>query len=141
MMTSRQIFKEPEMNAPLNAVMAQEHLSDLTRAAARHNQIPSRELWRSGPAVELRPARADDAAAVRQLAALDDALPLEGPVLLAIVGGHAVAAIALDDERVVADPFVPSAHAVSLLQLRARHLSHVSPRRRRRLNFPRLRLA
>ncbi len=129
------------MNAPLNAVMAQEHVSDLTRAAAHHNHTPTRELWRSGPAVELRPARADDEAAVRQLAALDDAAPLEGPVLLAVVGDQAVAAIALDDERVVADPFVPTAHAVSLLQMRAGHLSHVSPRRWRRLRFPRLRLA
>ena len=129
------------MNAPLTAVIAQEHVSDLTRAAARHNQFPSRALWRSAPAVELRPARADDDAVVRQLAALDDAPPLEGPVLLAVVGDQAVAAIALDDERVVADPFVPTAHAVSLLRLRAGHLSQVSPRRRRRLRFPRLRLA
>ena len=129
------------MNAPLNALMAQEHVSDLTRAAARHNDSPTRELWRSGPAVELRPARADDDAVVRQLASLDDAPPLDGPVLLALVGGQAVAAIALDDERVVADPFVPTAHAVSLLQIRSRHLSNVTPRRRRRLRFPRLRLA
>jgi hypothetical protein len=129
------------MNAPLNAVMAQEHLSDLTRAAARYNEVPSRPLWRSEPAVELRPTRADDDGVVRHLAALDDARPLEGPVLLAVVGGQAVAAIALDDERVVANPFVPTAHAVSLLRLRAGHLSHVSRRRRRRIRLPRLRLA
>jgi hypothetical protein len=129
------------MNASLNAVMAQEHLSDLARAAARYNDMPSRPLWRSGPAVELRPARSDDDQVVRELAALDDAAPLEGPVLLAIVGGHAVAAIALDDHRVVANPFVPTAHAVSLLRMRAEHVSHVSRRRRRRVRFPRLRLA
>jgi hypothetical protein len=129
------------MNTPLTAVIAQEHVSDLARAAARHNQVPTRPLWRSSPAVELRPARADDDAIVARLAELDEALPLEGPVLLALVGGRAVAAIALDDERVVADPFVPSAHAASLLQLRARHLSQVSRRNRRRLRFPRLRLA
>src|ERR1700759_2746049 len=130
------------MNAPLTAVMAQEHVSDLTRAAARFNDPPSRPLWRSGPAVELRPARADDDQIVRDLAALDDARPLEGPVLLAVVGGQPVAAIALDDERVVDNPFLPTAHAVSLLQLRARHVSsHVSARRRRRFHLPRRRLA
>jgi len=75
------------------------------------------------------------------IAALDEAPELEGPVLLAIVGGETVAALAVDDGRVVADPFVPTAHAVSLLRLRADHLSHVSPRRRRRLRVPRLRLA
>jgi hypothetical protein len=129
------------MNAPLTAILAQEHVSDLTRAASRYHDAPTRAQWRSGPAVVLRPARADDDTAVRQLSALDDAPPLEGPVLLAVVGDHAVAAIALDDERVVADPFVPTAHAVSLLQLRARHLSGVSSRRRRRFHLPRLRLA
>jgi hypothetical protein len=129
------------MNTSLNAVMAQEHVSDLTRAAAHYNDVPSRPLWRSDPAVELRPARADDDAVVRDLAALDDAAPLEGPALLAIVGGKAVAAIALADERVVANPFVPTAHAVSLLRLRASHLSPVSRRHRRRIHLPRVRLA
>jgi hypothetical protein len=129
------------MNATLTAVIAQEHVSDLTRAAASYHEIPSRPLWRSGPTVELRPARADDDRVVGELAALDDARPLEGPVLLAVVGGQAVAAIALDDERVVANPFVPTAHAVSLLRLRVGHLAHVSPRRRRRIRLPRVRLA
>ncbi len=129
------------MNAPLNAVMAQEHLADLTRAAARSRQVSSREQWHSGPAVELRPARADDEPALGQLAALDDAPALEGPALLAVVGGTAVAALALDDGRVVADPFVPSAYAVELLRLRARDVSHVSPRRRRRIRLPRVKLA
>jgi hypothetical protein len=129
------------MNTSLNAVMAQEHVADLTRAAAHHNEIPSRPQWRSDPAVELRPARADDDSVVRELAALDDAPPLEGPVLMAIVGGHAVAAIALDDERVVANPFVPTAHAVSLLRLRASHLSRGSRAHRRRIHLPRVRLA
>ena len=129
------------MTAALNALMAQEHVSDLTRAAAHYNDTPSRPQWRSEPAVELRPARADDNAVVRRLAALDDASPLEGPVLLAIVGGQAVAAIALDDERVVANPFVPTAHAVSLLRLRVSQASHVSRRHRRRFHLPRVRLA
>lgn len=129
------------MNAPLNALLAQEHTADLARTAARYNRFSGRPLWRSGPAVELRPAHAQDDAAVTQLAALDDAPALEGPVLLAEVGGQAVAALALDDGRVVADPFVPTGHAVALLRLRAAHLSGVSPRRRRRIRLPRLRLA
>jgi hypothetical protein len=129
------------MTTSLNAVIAQERIFDLARAAARHNQVPSRPLWRSGPAVALRPARAADDDIVRELAELDDAAELEGPVLLAVVGARAVAAIALDDGRVVADPFVPTAHAVALLRLRAGHLSAGSARRRRRIRLPRLRLA
>jgi hypothetical protein len=129
------------MSTPLNAVMAQEHVQDLTRAAARYHDVPSRPRWRSGPAVELRLATAADADAMRQLAELDDAAELDGPVLLAVVGGRAVAAIALDDGRVVADPFVSTAHAVALLRVRAGHLSHVSARRRLRIRLPRIRLA
>lgn len=129
------------MNTSLSAVMAQEHVSDLTRAAAHFNEVPSRPQWRAEPAVELRAARAGDDAVVRELAALDDAHPLEGPVLLAVVGGRAVAAIALDDERVVANPFIHTAHAVSLLRLRASHVSRVSRRHRRWIHLPRVRLA
>jgi hypothetical protein len=128
------------MTGNLNALVAEQHVADLTRAAARHHEMPS-PLWRSGPTVELRAAGADDAAITRRLAALDDAPELEGPVLLASVDGEAVAALSVDDGRVVANPFVPTAHAVSLLRIRAEHLANASSRRRRRLRVPRLRLA
>lgn len=129
------------MTGNLNVLVAEQHIADLTRAAARHNSTPSRALWRSEPTVELRPARADDEAVMRRVAALDDAPPVEGPVLLAIVDGDVVAALALDDNRVVANPFLPTAHAVSLLRTRAEHLSGVSARRRRWIRLPRLRWA
>ncbi|MGZ4274821.1 MAG: hypothetical protein ACXVRP_13800 [Solirubrobacteraceae bacterium] len=129
------------MTGNLNALVAEQHVAGLTRAAARYNAIPSRPQWRSGTAVELRPAGAADDAITRRLAALDEAPELDGPVLLAIVDGEAVAALSVDDGRVVANPFVPTAHAVSLLRLRADHLSNVSSRRHRRFRLPRLRLA
>jgi hypothetical protein len=129
------------MTGTLNALLAEQHVADLTRAAARYHETPSRPLWRSGPVVELRPARADDEAITRRLAALDEAAELDGPVLLAVVDGEPVAALALDDGRVVANPFVPTAHAVSLLRLRAGHVANVSPRRRRWIRLPRVRLA
>jgi hypothetical protein len=129
------------MTGTLNALLAEQHVADLTRAAAGRTATPRRGPARSGPAVELRPARADDAATVRRLAALDDAPELAGPVLLALVNGEAVAALAVDGGRTVANPFVPTAHAVSLLRLRAAHLSNASPRRWRRIRLPRLRLA
>lgn len=75
-------------------------------------------------------AAGDDAGAVRRLAALDDARPLRGPVLLAAVDGEPVAALSLQDGRVVADPFVLTDHVVSLLRLRHQQLLG-APRRRR----------
>lgn len=85
----------------------------------------------------MRVASDDDAPAVRRLAALDDAPPLQGPVLLALVDDVPVAATSLDDGRVVANPFVPTADTVTLLSLRASQLSEAPVRRR----LPRLRAA
>ena len=53
-----------------------------------------------------------------------------GEVLVAVVADEPWAALALDDGRVVADPFRPSAVAVELLRLRARHLSAATGERR-----------
>jgi hypothetical protein len=88
-------------------------------------------------AIELRHlgAREDDLA--RRLAALDDAPELKGEVLAAFIGGQAVAALSLGDRRVVANPFVPTAEAVALLQVRAAQLSSDGPRRLRRRVLPR----
>jgi histidine ammonia-lyase len=87
--------------------------------------------------VALRVADDDDALAVRRLAALDDAPPLRGEVLLALVDGEAVAATSLSDGRVVANPFLPTADTVTLLSLRAAQMSKRPARRR----IPRLRAA
>ncbi len=82
----------------------------------------------------LRVAGDDEAPMVRRLAALDDAPPLQGPVLLALVDGEAVAATSLSDGRVVANPFLPTADTVSLLSMRASQLSErPAGRRRQRL--------
>ena len=67
---------------------------------------------------------------VRRLAALDDAPVLEGQSLLALIDGEAVAALSLEDGRVVSNPFVRTEDAVALLNLRAEHLKGVSRRRR-----------
>jgi hypothetical protein len=85
----------------------------------------------------LRVADDHDTLAVRRLAALDDAPPLRGEVLLALVDGEAVAATSLSDGRVVANPFLPTAETVTLLSLRASQLAERPVRRR----LPRLHAA
>src|SRR4051812_19739671 len=71
------------------------------------------------PTIEIRPARHTDAAALRDLAGLDSALPLEGDALVAIVDAEPVAALSLADGRAIADPFRRTADIVDLLRLRA----------------------
>jgi hypothetical protein len=73
-------------------------------------------------AVVIRAARDADLAALHDLAELDSAAPLSGPVLVAVVDGRPWAAIGVDDGRVVADPFRRSGAAVELLRLRVAQL-------------------
>ena len=67
----------------------------------------------------IRQATEADAPTLRQLAELDSQGPFAGPALIAESGdGVAIAAISLFDERVVADPFEPTAVASQLLRMR-----------------------
>ena len=76
-----------------------------------------------GTILALRVAGRDDQSVLLRLAALDDAPPLDSPVLLALLDGAPTAAVSLRDGRVVADPFRPTADIVRLLALRARQLT------------------
>ena len=73
----------------------------------------------------VRLATADDTAALRRLAALDSAAPLDGPVLIGEISGTPVAAIALKDDRTIADPFIATAHLVTTMRLRAKGIRAV----------------
>ena len=90
--------------------------------------------------LSIRFVHAEENPVVRRLAELDDAPPLEGDVLLALVDSQPVAALALHDGRVVADPFRPTADTVKLLSLRAGQLARWRARRRV-IRLPRLRAA
>ena len=70
----------------------------------------------------LRADRPTDEQALRQLAALDSVRPIKGRALLAEVDGRAVAAIGIDDGKVVADPFEHTAEVVEILKVRAERL-------------------
>jgi hypothetical protein len=72
--------------------------------------------------VVIRPAVPADADALRRLAALDSARALAGTVLVAESDGQVRAAYSVDQRRAIADPFVPSAGLVALLETRARLL-------------------
>jgi hypothetical protein len=112
------------------------HLPDVRAASYAHDQ---RMTTSHNPTLSLRIAHDDETSTVRRLADLDDSPPLEGQTLLALVDGEAVAALSLFDGRVVANPFRPTADAVTLLGLRASQLRGRG-RRARPVRMPRLRL-
>jgi hypothetical protein len=119
---------------PITAIAANEHLSDLRRAAdarrlAKADKTEQPSANGEPQTILLHFARPDDSGLVRRLAALDDARTLEGEILIAFVEGEAVAALSLSDGRVVANPFVATVHAVSLLRARAEHLRRDRGRR------------
>jgi hypothetical protein len=111
------------MNSALNPILATEHIADLQRQAARYRAAHPGSAEVQVRPIELRLVQSGQDAAVSQLAALDDAAELDGPALIAFMDGTPVAATSLTDGRVVADPFVATAGAVSLLRLRAEHLT------------------
>ncbi len=89
-----------------------------------------------GPVV-IRRAHAGDLPLLHDLAELDSAAPLKGAALVALVDGHAYAAIGLDDARVIADPFLPTTAAVELLRLRVAQLRAADGGRAPRRALPR----
>jgi len=90
-------------------------------------------LTSAADAVVIRPARHADLPVLRELAALDSARPLSGAVLVALVGGRPSAALSLDDDRAIADPFRATASSVELLRLRAEQLRAAERRPQRSL--------
>jgi hypothetical protein len=81
------------------------------------------------PAAAVRFAHPDEVGTLRRLAQVDDAPELAGEVLVATIDEDVVAALSLDDGRVVANPFVLTSDAVELLR---RSAAALTGRRRRR---------
>ena len=70
----------------------------------------------------IRPASPDDAEALRRLAQLDSQQPLSGDVLVGELHGEIAAALSLEDDRIIADPFVRTGHVLALLRVRSASL-------------------
>jgi hypothetical protein len=67
----------------------------------------------------IRSAVSADLDDLRRLAALDSARALLGEVLVAEADGIIHAAYSVDQDRAIADPFLPTADLVALLETRA----------------------
>lgn len=90
---------------------------------------PGREQY----PIVIRRARDSEMSLLHDLAEIDSAKPLVGPTLVAVVEGRIWAALALDGEHVIADPFLPTAPAVELLRLRLAQLRATERRPQRAL--------
>lgn len=79
----------------------------------------------------IRPAFPDDTVALQRLAQLDSATVPAGDLLIVCLDGVVVAALCIQDEVAIADPFRPTAELVTLLAQRARQLRGAAGSRRR----------
>ena len=93
------------------------------------------------PTISFHHAGPHDADTVGRLAQLDSARDLRGDVVIGLVDGWAVAAISLEDHRVVADPFVRTADVAEMLRAYALSAATSGARRPRLSIVPRPALA
>lgn len=102
--------------------------------AARWRDLLRRKTAGPSPrtpvSVTMRRAFPDDAEALARLAALDGAPVPQAPVLLAEVGDELWAAVSIDGDGAIADPFRPSAELLLTLAHRSRQLRPPRPPRR-----------
>lgn len=109
-------------------MLAEARASELAGSAAHAR--PAHEMRDSAAAaagmtpaaVTIRFAGARDTSALTELAQLDSALPLTLPALVAEVDGELLAALSLNDSRLIADPFHRTVVLAELLRTRERQL-------------------
>jgi hypothetical protein len=78
------------------------------------------------PEIKIRQATSTDAFALRRLAALDDRPALRGEILLAEQAGEIRAALSIDSDRVVANPFAATADLIEMLRMHRRYAETVA---------------
>ena len=110
---------------PLNAYLALELMHDHAARAERYRrQHRHREPapCRRYDAVTIRRATPDDRRALERLGQLEGRAVPDGPPLVAEADEQILAARWIDADVALADPFLPTAELVALLDIRARHL-------------------
>lgn len=111
------------MNALIQQELIRQIDADRGRAAARHRRLKA--VREAVDDVVIRTASEGDAARLRRLAQLESARVPQGPTLVAEHDGVLIAALPLRGGRALADPFLPSADFVRLLEVRAQQLRPV----------------
>jgi hypothetical protein len=82
------------------------------------------KMFESHPEITIRRLTNKDNVALAELAGRDSSNVPAGTVIAAVApGGALLAAISVETRELVADPFLPSEHAVALLRVRARQLA------------------
>ena len=111
------------MKALIQQELIRQIQMDHSRAATRRHRL--RAAREAVDDVVIRTASKADADRLRRLAELESARVPQGPTLVAEHDGVLIAALPLRGGRALADPFLPSADFVRLLEVRAKQLRPV----------------
>jgi len=107
-------------------MMMEDRIATLRRSARpRRRTEPVRV---ESPDIELRLCKPADDPAIDRLAALSEVPVPYGRLVVALLDGKLVAALPLNGDPVLRDPFVKTAELVHLLEVRAEQLREPSPR-------------
>jgi hypothetical protein len=110
-----------------------------------HQESPEKteseiEMFESHPQITIRRLHDGDRESLAELAGRDSSNVPTGTVIAAVApGGAMLAATSVETRELVADPFLPSEHAVALLRVRARQLVGDERHEARRRRFRRTR--
>jgi hypothetical protein len=123
-------------HANLFLALIHQRASDIDRRAQMLGPLLAALADEPAPAatepLTVRLGHAADWPALGLVAELDSSSLPAAPLLVGERDGRLIAALSLSDGTVVANPFVPSADVVALLELRARQISRQGHRRPRR---------
>ena len=107
-------------------MMMEDRIATLRRSARpRRRTEPVRV---ESPDIELRLCKPADDPAIDRLAALSEVPVPYGRLVVALLDGKLVAALPLNGDPVLRDPFVKTAELVRLLEVRAEQLREPAPR-------------
>jgi len=107
-------------------MMMEDRIATLRRSARpRRRTEPVRV---ESPDIELRLCKPADDPAIDRLAALSEVPVPYGRLVVALLDGKLVAALPLNGDPVLRDPFVKTAELVHLLEVRAEQLREPAPR-------------
>ena len=113
----------------IQSFLVDERIESLRDEARRVGRLPAAQTREDTSRIELRLCRVGDDQALERLAELEGRPLPFGRLVVAEVDGRIVAAHPIEGGRTLADPFVPTAHLLRLLELRAAQLRGPEERR------------
>jgi hypothetical protein len=107
-------------------MMMEDRIATLRRSARPRKRTEPVRV--ESPDIELRLCKPADDPAIDRLAALSEVPVPYGRLVVALLDGKLVAALPLNGDPVLRDPFVKTAELVHLLEVRAEQLREPAPR-------------